>query len=111
MIIFTTLKRKIFYGICLPVDIKQHGLLGTRENYYTIKLGFPANSSDNYRPVSLLSILSKILERHVHSVIADHLDKTCSLGDCQWGFRAGRLTVGALLATTSHWFSLLEEGK
>ena len=52
--------------------------LGTRENY-TIKLGSPANSSDNYRPVSLLSILSKILERHVYSMIADHLDETHTL--------------------------------
>ena len=61
--------------------------------------------------MSLLSILSKIPERHVYSMIADHLDETCPLGDCQWGFRAGRLIVGALLATTSHWWSLLEEGK
>ena len=71
----------------------------------------PANSPDNYRPVSLLSILSKTLERHVYNVIADHLDETRPLADCQWGFRAGRLTVGALLATTSHWFPVLEEGK
>ena len=28
-----------------------------------------------------------------------------------WGFRAGRSTVGALLATSSHWFSLLEAGE
>ena len=71
----------------------------------------PANSPDNYRPVSLLSILSKVLERHVYNVIADHLDETHPISDCQWGFRAGRSTVGALLATTSHWFSLLEAGR
>ena len=71
----------------------------------------PANSPDYYRPVSLLSILSKVLERHVYNVIADHLDETHLLSDCQWGFRAGRSTVGALLATTSHWFSLLEAGE
>ena len=71
----------------------------------------PANSPDKYRPVSLLSILSKILERHVYNVIADHLDESNPLTDCQWGFRAGRSTVGALLATTSHLFALLEAGK
>ena len=71
----------------------------------------PANSPDKYRPVSLLSILSKILERHMYNVIADHLDESHPLTDCQWGFRAGRSTVGALLATTSHLFALLEAGK
>ena len=71
----------------------------------------PANSPDKYRPVSLLSILSKILERHVYNVIADHLDESHPLSDCQWGFRAGRSTVGALLSTTSRWLSLLEAGE
>ena len=71
----------------------------------------PANSPDKYRPVSLLSILSKILKRHVYNVIADHLDETHPLSDCQWGFRAGRSTVGALLSTTSHCFSLMEAGE
>ena len=33
-------------------------------------------------------------------LIVDQLDTTHPLSDCQWGFRAGRSTVGALLATT-----------
>ena len=70
----------------------------------------PAKSPDNYRPISLLSILSKVLERHVYSLIAAHLDLVCHLSDSQWGFRAGRSTVSALLSTTSHWFTLLEAG-
>ena len=70
----------------------------------------PAKSPDHYRPVSLLSILSKVLERHVYIVIADHLDTVCPLSDCQWGFRAGRSTVSALLSTTTNWFSILEAG-
>ena len=68
----------------------------------------PAKSPDNYSSISLLSILSKVLERHIYSLIADHLRSDCSLSDSQWGFRAGHSTVSALLSTTSHWFSLLE---
>ena len=69
-----------------------------------------AKSPDHYRPVSLLSILSKVLERHVYTLVADHLDAICPLSDCQWGFRAGRSTVSALLSTTTDWFSILETG-
>ena len=34
----------------------------------------PAKSPDNFRPISPLSILSNVLERHVYALIADHLD-------------------------------------
>ena len=70
----------------------------------------PAKSPDHYRPISLLSILSKVLERHMFILIADHLDTVRPLSDCQWGFRAGRSTVSALLSTTTNWFSILEDG-
>ena len=43
-----------------------------------------------YRPISLLSILSKVLERHVHGLITEHLSLTHPLAINQWGFRARR---------------------
>ena len=67
-------------------------------------------SPDNYRPISLLSVLSKALEKHVYRLIASHLD-TIPLSDSQWGFRTGRSTVSALLAIVDDWLKLLEEGK
>ena len=57
-------------------------------------------SPSNYRPISLLSILSKILERHVHSLITEHISVTHPLADNQWGFRARRGTTLALLTAT-----------
>ena len=66
---------------------------------------------NNYRPISLLSILSKILEKHIYSLIAKHLSEHCPLSDAQWGFIPGRSTVSALLSTVHHWFQLLEDGK
>ncbi len=33
----------------------------------------PATTPNSCRPVSLLSVLSKLVERHVHAVITDHL--------------------------------------
>ena len=53
----------------------------------------------NYRPVSLLSILSKLLEKHIQSHLLDHLADNCPLSDKQWGFfLKGRSTTGALLS-------------
>ena len=39
------------------------------------------------------------------------LEETGAISDRQWGFRAGRSTVSALLFTTSDWFSLLDAGQ
>ena len=61
--------------------------------------------------MSLLVVLSKILEKHVHSIITQHLNVHHPISNSQCGFTAGRSTIGALLSTTHDWFKLLEEGK
>ena len=67
-------------------------------------------SPDNYCPISLLGILSKVLERHVYNLIATHLE-TNPLSDFQWGFRLGCSTVSALLTVVDEWLRVLEDGK
>ena len=69
------------------------------------------SSPTNYRPISLLSILSKTLERHIHWLISTHLAESQLLSEKQWGFLLGKGTVTALLATTYQWFQALEERK
>ena len=59
----------------------------------------------------IMCILSKVLERHVWNLIEDFLEETGAISDRQWGFKAGRSTVSALLSTTSDWFSLLDAGQ
>ena len=59
-----------------------------------------------FRPISFLSILSKFLEKHVFTLIEEHLEMNGSLSDCKWDFRAGRPTTSALLSVTSHWFEI-----
>ena len=54
----------------------------------------------NYRPISLLPVVSKLLERHIHEVVISHLNETCPLSNKQWGFQSGKSTVTALLAVT-----------
>ena len=53
-----------------------------------------------YRPISLLSIISKTLERHVYQILVDHLTANSVLVDNQFGFRPGRSTVTPLLLAT-----------
>ena len=70
-----------------------------------------ASSTADYRPISLLSILSKVLERHFCFLIRDHLSTSHPLSNCQWGFQPSKSTVSALLDTTHLWLQYLEQGE
>ena len=54
---------------------------------------------------------AKVLERHVHTLIMDHLHNHHPLSESQWGFEPGKSTITALLSTTHSWLTTLEEGK
>ena len=40
----------------------------------------------NYRPVSILSVVSKVFEKPVNNKIVDHLEKSGLFCDIQYGF-------------------------
>ena len=69
------------------------------------------HSPSGYRPISLLSILSKLLEKHFHSLITDHLNQHHPLSDAQWGFQKGKSTLTALLSATHDWLTQLDQNK
>ena len=50
----------------------------------------------NYRPVSLLSVVSKVFEKLVNNRIVDHLEKCGLFSDFQYGFRSFRSTADLL---------------
>ena len=54
----------------------------------------------NYRPISILPILSKNLERHVHNLLSHYLHTNCPLLPYQWGFIEEKSTTTALLSFT-----------
>ena len=76
-----------------------------------IPKGRVSNKPSNYRPISLLSILSKLMEKHMYKLIFNHIESTTPLALQQWGFRSGRSTVSALLDDTHQWFQSLDTGK
>ena len=64
------------------------------------KSGDPENVN-NYRPISLLPIISKILEKIVANQLMDFLESNHLLADEQHGFRANLSTETALLTVTN----------
>ena len=68
------------------------------------------SAASNYRPISLLSVVSKLLERHLHLLLVDYLKETCPLSNKQWGFQQGKSTTAALLHVIDQWSKLLERG-
>lgn len=80
-------------------------------NIVPIPKGSNSSEPSNYRPISLLSIVSKMLERIIYRRVTDHLESTCPPVTNQWGFLPGKSTVGAILSATHEWYALMEEGK
>ena len=66
------------------------------------------NEASNYRPISFLLVVSKVLEKYIFSLIMDHLSVYCPLSTTQWGFLPGRSTGTALVSTLFSWFQQLE---
>ena len=53
-------------------------------------------TAKNYRPVSLLFVVSKVFEKLVNNRIVDHLEKCGLFSDFQYGFRSSRSTADLL---------------
>ena len=51
------------------------------------------STAENYHPVSLLSVVSKVFEKLVNNRIVDHLGKCGLFSDFQYGFRSSRSTA------------------
>eukprot|EP00795_Rhopilema_esculentum_P003498 gene3498-1881_t len=64
----------------------------------------------NYRPLSMLSIPSKLLESQICNTVDNHLDDNNIVTDMQWGFAKGRSTEGILLKLTESWKQSVDNG-
>ena len=67
-----------------------------------------SSSPSKYRPISLLSLVSKLLEKHIHSLLYDFCISNNLISPFQFGFLPYRSTISALLFSTHTIFSLLE---
>jgi len=69
------------------------------------------HDAQNYRPVSLTSIVGKMLESMVKSKLAAHLDKHSLIRTNQHGFQSGKSCLTNLLEFFEDATSELDEGK
>ena len=60
------------------------------------------NDFNNYRPISMLPVISKIVEELVYKRLYRYLDEHNLLSDKQFGFRQGRSTTAAVSTLTDY---------
>ena len=65
----------------------------------------------NYRPISLLSIPSKIYESLICEELDSHFRNSNIINHHQWGFTKGKSTELLMLHLTEKWKAALEKGK
>lgn len=68
------------------------------------------SAMSNYRPVTLLPVISKVLERIVANRINKHLEDNCLLSVAQHGFRKNHSCVSNLLLTLDDWTQTVDKG-
>ena len=64
----------------------------------------------NYRPISLLSVISKIFEKLIYKRIYNYLDLKKFIYSKQFGFRGNHSTNHAIISITEHIRTLLDKG-
>ena len=71
----------------------------------------PRNLTENYRPISILPAISKIMERIMYDQIYQYLSDNSLLSEHQFGFRKFHSTASALLDSTNSWYVNMDRKK
>ena len=67
--------------------------------------------TENYRPISITSVVSKLMESIVRDTIMAHMTKNNLITDNQHGFVPGRNCITQLLVCLDDWTSMMESSE
>ena len=65
----------------------------------------------NYRPISILPIVSKVFEKEIFKQFYKHLNDNMLVSKFQSGFRPGHSTITTLLQMCDNWYENMDNGK
>ena len=68
------------------------------------------NSMNNYRPIALITTISKILEKLMYNRLLDFASKSKLLSRCQHGFQKNRSTSSAMKVSIHKIYENLDKG-
>ena len=68
------------------------------------------NLMENYRPISILPIISKVFERILYDQFYEYLTSNNLLSKQQFGFRRFHSTMSTLLDCTNEWYINMDRG-
>lgn len=68
------------------------------------------DDKNNYRPISILSVLSKVIERHVSNSLCNYLQDNNLIHDQQSGFRKQHSCQTALTKLVDDWLYAIDNG-
>ena len=69
------------------------------------------NKFENYKPISVLTCFSKVLEKLMYKRLIDFVEKNDILNKHQYGFRKNRLTEHAIIELVNKVTRAIDEGK
>ena len=97
------------FNLCIsnctfPADLKKAKVI-------PIPKGKEISQLDNYRPISVLPILSKVLEKHIHRHLMQFCEHRSLFHPLQSGYRNKHSCVTALVQMTNSWLTALNDDK
>ena len=66
---------------------------------------------NNYRPISVLPVITGIFERHISTTLIDFLDKHKLIYECQSGFRRNHSCQTSLTKMVDNWFTAMNNNE
>lgn len=75
-----------------------------------IQISCENSDVNNYRPISVLPIISKIIERAVHNQLYKYISSSNNLSSAQSGFRSNHSTTTTLLDVQDFILNNMDDG-